>query len=393
MRKLSEASKRLEGQPMFKLLTKVQQLERMGKKIIHFEIGDPDFKTPENIIDAAITSLKKGETHYTSSFGLYDMRMAACETTAKTRGFRPDLDQVLITPGANIIIYYAYRCLLDPEDEVLLPDPGFPTYYSAAKFCDIKVVRIPLRESNNFRMFPKDVEERITSKTKMIVINSPSNPTGSVTTKEEIDEIYDIAKKYDLYLLSDEVYARMIYEEDYSFYSPSIRDKCNERVIVLNGFSKAFAMTGWRLGCVIGPKFVIEKIALLLETTSSCVSPFIQRAGIEAIKGSQDEVKKMVSQYKKRRDLLVKGLNELSGVKCLMPGGAFYVFPNISKTGMSDEEFSDFMLNEAGVALLPGSCFGEHGKKYVRLCYATSMENIVEGLNRMKLALDRRWKK
>ncbi len=390
MKKLSQAAYHIEGQPMFKVLSRAQKLERQGKDIIHFEIGDPDFITPGNIINAACMSLENGETHYTDSMGLYDFRVAVGETTEISRGFRPDIEQVLITPGANIIIYYAIRCLVDPGCDVILPDPFFPTYRSILEFCGVNPVYVPLLEENEFRMNPDDVRARITDNTRLIIINSPHNPCGSVMIKEEIDEVYNIAKEHDVYLLSDEVYSRMIYDEENRFYSPACRDKCKDRTIVLNGFSKAFAMTGWRLGCAIGPEDVINKMGLLLQTTSSCVSPFIQRAGIEAIKGSQDGAREMSNAYRERRHILVKGLNELPGVTCLNPGGAFYVFPNIKGTGMDEGTFADVMLEQAGVALLPGSNFGRAGAGYVRLCYATAKENIVVGIKRMKECLQKR---
>lgn len=385
--RLTKTANNLEGQPMFKVLAKVQDLERQGRDIVHFEIGDPDFSTPENIIEAACKSLKSGGTHYTSSFGVREFREVICQTTSKTRGFLPSLDQVLVTPGANIIIYYAIRCLVERGGEIIVPDPGFPTYYSAIKFCEAVPIRVPLKQENEFRMDPKDIRDRITDKTRMIILNSPHNPTGSVMTEEEIEEVYKIADEFDLYIYSDEIYARMIFKGT-PFNSPSKYDKCKKRTIVANGFSKAFAMTGWRLGVAIAPEDVIEKMSLLLQTTSSCVSPFIQHAGIEAIVGDQTAVKNMMKEYKERRDLLVEGLNEIEGIVCLNPGGAFYVFPNITGTGMSSEQFADFILEKANVALLPGTNFGEFGKGYVRLCYATSKERIQEGLNRIKKALE-----
>lgn len=384
MKKISRAAYRIEGQPMFKVLAHVLELERSGKNIIHFEIGDPDFDTPLNIKKAACDAIMQGETHYTDSLGLMDMRIAACDTTEHSRGFRPKVEQVLVTPGANIIIYYAIRCLVEPGEEVILPDPSFPTYSSTIKFCDVQPVFVPLKEKNEFRMNPADIENKITRKTRLIIINSPQNPTGAIMTPEELNAVYDIAEKHDLYLLCDEIYARMVYADQIPFYSPSRRDQCRQRTLVANGFSKAFAMTGWRLGCVIGPELIIEKMGLLLQTTSSCVPPFIQRAGIEAIRGPQDDVKTMMNEYKARRDLLVDGLNKLPGIKCLKPGGAFYVFPNISSTGMDDVTFARRMLEEAGVSLLPGSNFGASGAGFVRLCYANSRENITEGLKRMK---------
>ena len=390
MKNLSKAAHNLLGQPMFKVLAKVQDLERQGRNIVHFEIGDPDFKTPNNIIDTTCKSLYDGETHYTSSMGLHDFRVGVCETTNISRGFRPDIDQVLITPGANMVIYYAVRCLMELGDDVVLPNPYFPTYRSVIEFCGVNPVYVSLKEENEFRMDPNDLRSKMTHKTRLIIINSPHNPCGSVMTRKELDAIYDIAEEYDVYLLADEIYSRMIYDSNHDFYSPSQRDKCKERTILTNGFSKAFAMTGWRLGAVIGPHEVIEKMGVMLQTTSSCVSPFIQRGGIEAIKGPQDEVQRMLNEYKSRRDMLVEGLNELPGVSCLKPGGAFYVFPNIRGTGMDDVTFADLMLNEANVSLLPGSNFGEAGSGYVRLCYATDRENILKGIERMKKCLKKR---
>lgn len=385
---LSDAANRLEGQPMFKVLAWVQELERQGRRIIHFEIGDPDFATPGNIVNAAVESLRRGETHYTSSMGMHDFHLTICGTTERTRGFRPDLNQILVAPGANILIYYAISCLVNPGDEVIVPDPGFPTYYSAMKFCNVKAVPVPLRESNQFRMNPDDVRERITNRTRLIIINSPQNPTGALMTPDEITELARLAEKHDIYLYSDEIYVRMIFDETVAFKSPSFLDHCRKRTIVANGFSKSFAMTGWRLGVAIGPADVIAKMGLLLQTTSSCVPAFVQRAGIEAVSGDQREVLNMLNEYRERRDLIVEGLNSIRGLSCLLPGGAFYAFPNITKTGMSSEGFARAMLDKAGVALLPGNCFGSHGEGYVRLCYANSKENIIEGLHRIKSALE-----
>ena len=388
MKKLSELSKRIDGQPMFKLLDKVKKLEHEGRDIIHFEIGDPDFETPENIVDAGIDAIKNGFTHYTSSFGLKEFRQKICETTERSRGFKPNLNQELVTPGANIAIFYAISCIVDPGEEVIVPDPGFPTYYSIIKMCNVVPVRVPLLESNKFRMNPKDIENSITEKTRMIVINSPQNPTGSVMTEEEIKMTYDIAKKYDLFVYSDEIYARMIYK-DSVFSSPSIFDKCLERTIISNGFSKAFAMTGWRLGAVIGPPNVIEKMRLLLETTSSCVPPFIQKAGIEAIEGEQTSQKNMYVEYEKRRDLIVNGINSIPELTCVAPGGAFYVFVNIKKTGMTSETFCEYVLEDSGVAMLPGTSFGQFGEGFIRICYAVGQNEIKDALERIKKSISK----
>jgi len=385
MKSLSKVSSKIDGQPMFKYLDKARALEAQGRHLIHMELGEPDFDTPKNVTFAAIKALAAGDTHYESSFGMLDFREAIRNATERSRGFKPDLNQVLVTPGANIAIYYAIFCLVDPGCEVIVPDPGFPTYYSNIKMCGAVPVRVPLKEENQFRMNPDDIEAAITSKTRLIIINSPQNPTGSVLTTDEIKRIYEIAKKHDIYIYSDEIYARMNYDP-VGFSSPSIYDHCKEHVILSNGFSKAFAMTGWRLGTVIAPAAVIERMAALLQTTSSCVSPFLQRAGIEAITGSQEAVNNMMAEYQQRRDLLVDGLNRIKGVTCVKPGGAFYVFPNIKGTGKTSDQIVEILL-DAGVVTLPGHCFGEHGEGYLRMVYANSRENIQTALDRMQKAL------
>ena len=381
--RLSDAAYRLEGQPMFKILTRIKELERSGKSIVHFEIGDPDFSTPDNILDATKKALDDGFTHYNSSMGDFEFRQKIAENNLHTRGFKPDIDQVLVAPGANILIYYAVRCLVNPGDEVIVQDPCFPTYLSAFKFCGVKPVFVPLYEKNEFRIDPSDLEAKITNRTRLIIINSPHNPTGAVLRKEELVAIAEIAKRKKVFLYLDEIYSRMNYE-DTPFYSPSILDSCKDYMIVANGFSKAFAMTGYRLGVGIGPADVMAKMGLLLETTSSCVPTFIQKAGMEAIAGNQDRVRKMMETYKRRRDILVDGLNSIRGITCLKPGGAFYVFPNIKATGLSSQDFAFRVLEEAGVGLCSGEYFGSCGKDHVRLCYANSEENIVEGVKRIK---------
>lgn len=385
--RLTKFAENLEGQPMFKVLEKVGEMQRQGKDIVHFEIGDPDFDTPANIVEAACHSLQSGDTHYAPSIGIKELRESVRKVTERSRGFLPDLDQVLIVPGANIGIYYAVRCLVEPGDEVIVPDPGFPTYYSVLKPCGVKAVRVPLKEENSFRMNPADVRALITPKTRMIILNSPQNPTGSVMTEEEIKEVAKIAEEFDIYLYSDEIYSRMYFASGVNFSSPSYLDKCKERTIVANGFSKAFAMTGWRIGALIGPSDVIAKMSLLLQTTSSCTPPFIQKAAIEAIEGDQSAVKGMVEEYQARMKLLVDGLNDIDGITCLEPGGAIYVFPNITGTGMTSQEFTDFALEEAGVAVLPGTNFGEYGEGYIRMCVVSSREDIEKGIDRLRTAL------
>ena len=324
MRKLSKISSQIDGQPMFKLLDKIKKLESNGKDVIHFEIGDPDFDTPKNISDATINALKNGNTHYVSSFGLVELRQKIREYIEKSRGFKPTLEQVLVTPGANIVIFYAINCLVDPGEEIIFPDPGFPTYSAAVKMCNASPVRIPLLESNEFRMNPDDIEKSITKKTKMVIINSPQNPTGSVMTNDEIKATYEIAEKHDLFLYSDEIYSKLIYDNN-KYSSPSIFDKCKDRTILADGFSKAYAMTGWRLGSVVGPSDIIEKMQLLLEKTSSCVSPFIQKAGIEAIDGDQHFMNICTMNIEKEGILLFVSLIQLKAltVLCLVVHSMF----------------------------------------------------------------------
>jgi len=376
---------------MFQILAKTKVLERQGRDILHFELGDPDFNTPPNIVDVVIKSLKDGDTHYAPSSGILELKEAAADVTFRSRGFRPDLDQILVCPGANIIIYYAVACTVNPGEEVIVPDPGFVSYFSVLKFLGAKIVRIPLREENGFRLDPDDIAKAITPNTRMIIMNSPSNPTGAVMTQGEIERTYEIAMKKDLYILSDEIYARMVFEDkNIKHFSPSHYDHCKDRTIILNGFSKSYAMTGWRLGVATGPADLIAKMALMLETTSSCVSPFIQKACVEALRGSQEPIMKMVQEFRERRDVLVEGLNRLPNISCVKPQGAFYAFPNISKTGWTSEEFTDVMLSETGVALAPGPIFGEYAEGFVRICYANSMENIREALKRMQSLLSKK---
>ena len=382
MREISKNAMNIQGQPMFKVIDKVKLLEAEGKDIVHLEIGDPDFVSPLHIVEEAKKSLDNGETHYGSSWGLSDFISTMREATKKSRGFLPDVNQVLVTPGANISIYYSIFCLVNPGQEVLVPNPGFPTYLSSIAMCAAVPIPYPLHEKNGFAMRAVDIEPLITKNTRLIIINSPQNPTGAITESTHLKEIYELAVKHDLYIYSDEIYSRMVYE-DSEFFSISSLDQAKERVILSNGFSKAFAMTGWRLGSVIAPSRVAERMMMLLQTTSSCVPTFIQRAGIAAIEGDQTPVLAMMSEYALRRELLVSGLNAIPGINCHMPGGAFYAFPNISSFGFTSEKFADLMLQEANVALLPGSNFGSQGEGFVRLVYASSTENIQKALDRI----------
>ena len=378
---LSSTAKALLGQAAFKVLAKAKDLERQGKNVLHFEIGEPDYDTPENIKKAAIEAIKRGDTNYVNAAGILELREAISEEIEKTRGFKPSVNQVLVGPGANPLIYFALACVADKGDDVLLPDPSFPSYIAAIAALGLNPVYIPLREENGFRMSPEDVAEHVTPKTRIIIMNSPQNPTGAVMTKDEINGLADIAEDKKIYLFSDEIYSKLLYDEKH--HSPAFRDGCNERTLLVDGFSKAYAMTGWRLGYCVGPKELISKMELMLQTTVSCVPPFVQYAGVEALKGPQDFVVNMRDDYKKRRDVIVSGLNKVPGFSCIYPHGAFYAFPNIKDTGMKSDELSEILLERIGVATLPGTAFGPQGEGYLRFSYATSLDAIKEALERL----------
>ncbi|MDO8467196.1 MAG: pyridoxal phosphate-dependent aminotransferase [bacterium] len=383
----SKDAKNLVGSPMFKMMARVQELEKSGKKIIHFEIGDPDFSTPQRITDAAIDALKAGETHYVNSSGMAQLRDAICDSTEKDLGWRPEREQVVVAPAISFI-YFTVRALVNPGEEVIVAEPGYSSYFSTFDFIGVKAVTVPVFEKNNFRLAAADLEKAITPKTRLVILTSPSNPTGAMMTKENLTAIYKLAEKHNFYILSDEVYKKMTY--DLPFSSISANDRCQERVIILDGFSKAYAMTGWRLGYSIAPKPIAEKLGLMIQTVISNVPPFIQLAGVEALSGDQSSIKVMMDEYRKRKDVMIKGFNELPGVSCIDPDGAFYAFPNIQKTGMTSKEFAEFILEKANVALLPGTDFGPHGEGYLRVTFATSLSNIEEGLRRMKEALSKK---
>lgn len=381
--RLSSASGRLMGQPMFQILSQIKEMERNGQEVIHFEIGDPDFDTPACVVEAAREALEEGWTHYSDSAGDYELRQTVCDSRFFTPGFTPDIEQVVIAPGANPLIYYTVRCLAEPGDEVIIPDPSFSTYQSVLSFTGVHGVRVALREENGFQMLAQDIEAKITDRTRMVIINSPHNPTGAVISEAELRSIGELCLSRGIYLYCDEIYSYLNYTGT-PLYSPSELDHCKERTIVASGFSKAFAMTGWRLGVGIGPFELMKKIALLIETTNSCVSTFIQRAGIKALKQGLPEVIQMRDQYRKRRDYLVKRLNTISGIHCLEPQGAFYVFPSIKELGLDGRIFSQRLLKEAGVGVCPGEYFGEYGDGYIRLCYAADLDKIKNGMDRME---------
>jgi aspartate/methionine/tyrosine aminotransferase len=381
--------KALETETAFEVLAKAKALEKQGKDIVHLEIGEPDFDTPKNIKDAATKALNAGYTHYTPSAGMPEVKQVIAEYISKTRKLDVKPEEVVITPGGKPIMFFSMLALVSSGDEVMYPNPGFPVYESLIKFVDAKPVPIPLKEENEFSFDPEYVKKKITKKTKMIILNSPENPTGGVIPKEQLKLIADcLENRDDVFVLSDEIYNRIIYEgkpESISQF-PGMKDK----TIILDGFSKTYAMTGWRLGYGVMRKDLAGKMAQLMTNSNSCTNVFVQLAGVEALKGPQTEPEKMVAEFRKRREVIVDGLNEIKGVTCTKPHGAFYAFPNITGTGMNSRKLGDHLLQNAGVAVLPGISFGQYGEGYLRLSFANSIENIKKALDRIEKSLKKR---
>ena len=382
--KLSKRMARLGTETAFQVLARAQALEAKGKDVVHLEIGEPDFDTPQNIRDAATEALNKGYTHYCNSQGIVPVRVEIAREMEKTRGVSVDPQRVIVTPGAKPIMFYSILALLDRGDEAIYPNPLYPIYESMINFSGARAVPVRLHEELDFRFDIDELKSKVTPRTKLIILNSPHNPTGGVLEEDDIRAIAEIAQKHNITVFSDEVYEHIIYEgKHHSIASlPGMLD----RTILLNGFSKTYAMTGWRLGYAVMPPELVEPVVRLITNSVSCTAPFIQYAGIEALTGPQDSVPKMVSEFKKRRDLIVDGLNQIPGISCRRPKGAFYVFPNVRKLGVDCNQFADYLLNEAGVATLPGTHFGRYGDGYIRLSYATSQENIKKGLERISSA-------
>jgi len=384
MSKFSEITASLSGQPMFQILERAKSLEAEGTKVFHLEIGDPDFASPDEASMAAKAAIDQGFTKYVQSSGIPELKDACARITQKSRKFLPRHDQILVTSGANIQIYLAVLALVDPGDEVIIPDPAFVSYEAIIKSVRGVAKKVLLRESNLFQLDPSEVEAQITSKTKLIIINSPNNPTGSVLSSEKIKALYAVAEKHDIYILSDEVYGRMIYSDSVSgFYSPSFIDSCQERTILVHSLSKTYSMTGWRIGAVTGPSDIIRIMSLLYETITSCTPPFIQKAAIAAINNSNDYTSKMLAIYESRRNLFCKLLGDIPRVSCIRPEGAFYAFVNIRSFGIPSVEFGFNLLNKYGVASCPGSYFGANGEGYIRFCFATSSDNIASAMERL----------
>jgi aspartate aminotransferase len=385
--KLADRMSRLGTETAFEVLAKAKKLEAKGKEIIHLEIGEPDFDTPTNIVDAGVKALKEGYTHYGPSAGSPEFREVIAKYISKTRKINVNPDQVVVTPGAKPIMFFSILALVNEGEEVIYPNPGFPIYESVINFIGAKAIPIKLREENDFRLDTDELKKLVTDKTKMIIINSPQNPTGGVLTKDDLKVIAEIALSKDIMVLADEIYSHTLYEGEH--HSISSFPGMQEKTIILDGMSKTYAMTGWRLGYGVMREDLAVLIAKLQTNSNSCTASFTQRAGIECLTGPQDEAEKMVAEFKKRRDVIVKGLNSIPRISCKTPQGAFYVFPNIKQVGWNSKKLADYLLEEAGVAVLSGTSFGEYGEGYIRISYANSIENIKKGLERIEKTLSK----
>jgi len=371
---LAERMSRLGTETAFEVLARAKELEREGKTVIHLEIGEPDFDTPEHIRQAACQALAEGYTHYGPSPGDPELREAIAETISKSRGVDVTPEEVVVVPGAKPIIFFGIMALVNEGEEVIYPNPGFPIYESVINFVGAKPVPLPLREENEFRLDAEELGRLITPRTKMIIINSPQNPTGSVLTLEDLEAIARMAVEHNVWVMTDEAYSRMVYDGEH--HSVLAFPGMKERTILIDGFSKTYAMTGWRLGYGVAPKPLTDAIAKLETNCNSCTPSFIQRAGIVALRSSQEASEAMMAQFKARRDVIVDGLNSLPGISCVKPRGAFYAFPNVTGTGIETSTLAKRILEEAGVAVLSGTAFGEYGEGYLRLSYANSVENL-----------------
>jgi aspartate aminotransferase len=385
---IAERMTRIGIESAFEVLQRARALEAQGKHVIHLEIGQPDFPTPTHIKDAAKRALDEGWTGYGPTPGFPDFRDAIAEYISKSRGIRISGQNVVVVPGGKPIMFFAMLAVVEPGDEVIYPNPGFPIYESVINFLGATPVPIPLVESRGFSFDLDTFAAKLSPRTKMIVLNSPANPTGGVIPKEDLQRIADLTRDRDLLILSDEIYSRICYEEEPQ--SITQFDGMLDKTIILDGFSKTYSMTGWRLGYGVMPLWLVEAVDKLMVNSNSCTASFTQRAGLAALQGPQDAVTAMVAEFRRRRDAIVKGLNEIPGFSCTVPAGAFYVFPNVKETGIPSRDLANMLLNDAGVACLSGTAFGSYGDGYLRFSYANSLENIQEALARIK-KLSERW--
>jgi aspartate/methionine/tyrosine aminotransferase len=366
----------------FAVSARARALEAQGRPMIHLQIGEPDFDTPAHVREAAKRALDDGATHYAPFPGIPELRTAIADDVTRRKGFPADPSQVFVTVGGKGVMLYAILGLIDPGDEVIVPDPGYPIYESLTRFVGATPVPIPIRMENDFRLDVEELASLITPRTRLLIINSPANPTGGVLTRSDLERIAQLAAEHDLWVMTDEIYARILYDGAEHISIASLPDMA-ERTIVLDGFSKTFAMTGWRLGYAVVPDSLKEVFGELVINTISCAPTFAQVGAVQALVGPQDDVEAMVVEFKARRDLVVEGLNEINGIRCATPLGAFYAFPDISGTGLSGADFAERLLTEADVCVLPGTAFGGVGTEHIRISYANSRENLTEALARM----------
>jgi len=384
--KLADSLERLGTETAFSVLARAKELERQGRDVIHLEIGEPDFDTPAHICDAAAAAMRAGQTHYCPSAGLIELREAAAAYLSRTRGIAVRPDNVLVANGAKPFLFFTILAACNPGDEVIYPDPGFPIYESAISWVGATPVALPLHEERDFVFDPAELEARLSSRTKLVILNSPQNPTGGATGREDVAAAARLIVETDAWVLSDEVYSQMLYDGE--FASIATEPGMLERTILLDGFSKTFAMTGWRCGYAAVPEALVDPLVRFFVNSTSCVPPFVQLAGVAALEGPMDAVDAMMAEFRARRALVVEGLNELPGVSCRMPRGAFYAFPNVSGSVFGADELARRLLDEAGVAVLAGSAFGRVGADNLRLSYANSRENLARALERFGAFLE-----
>lgn len=376
----------LKPEGAYQVLARAQELEAGGSDIIHLEIGQPDFETFPNVSQAGIRAISEGRTRYNHPAGIAELRQAIAKDAGRRRGMEILPEQVVVSPGAKPNLFFPTLALVEPGDEVIYPNPGFPTYEAMIGVAGGNPIAVPLLEENDFSFDLEAFDGLINDRTKLIILNSPGNPTGGMIPRADVEHIAEAAQQYDCWVLTDEIYTRIVYN-DLDVVSIAALPSMQERTVIMDGFSKTYAMTGWRLGFGIMPVSLAERVQLLLTHSVGCTAHFTQYAGVEALTGPQDRVAEVVNEYKRRRDVIVEGLNLLPGVSCQNPQGAFYAFPSIKEHGKTSKEMADFFLEEAGVALLPGSAFGAYGEGYLRVSYATSVENIQEALTRMEAVL------
>jgi aspartate/methionine/tyrosine aminotransferase len=382
----AERTRHLKPEGAYQVLAKAQALEAQGMEIIHLEIGQPDIVTFSNISGAGIQAIKDGNTRYTPPAGMSSLKEVIAKEAGMRRGMVFNPDQVVVSPGAKPNLFFPTLALIEPGDEVIYPNPGFPTYEAMIKVAGGVPIPVPLLENNQFSFDLNEFDKLISDRTRLIIINSPGNPTGGIIPESDLEHIAAAAQKYDCWVLSDEIYTRIVYDGQ-SADSIAALPGMDQRTIIVDGFSKTYAMTGWRLGYGIMPEQLADKVGLLLMHSVGSTAHFTQLAGIEALTGGQEQVDQVVMEYQKRRDLIVTGLNDLPGINCQKPQGAFYTFPNIKELGKSSQDTADWILEKAGVALLPGSAFGQYGEGYLRLSYANSLENIQIALDRISAIL------